>query len=108
MAKHRNIAHGVAHAYLVKVCGQPVHDHVESIMKGEVVDDNGPDSRLSQHAQPGGRWGASLLFRFSRSQWNGGQPARMSAALSLYIELCSFPCKIPFACVIASIHTKIS
>ncbi len=108
MAKHRNVAHGVAHAYLVKVCGQPVHDHVESIVKGEVVDDNGPDGWLSQHAQPGGGWGASLLFGLSRSQWNGGQPARMSAALSLYIKLCSLTCKITFISEIAFTHTKIS
>lgn len=94
----------VAPAYLVKVCRQPVHDHIESIMKSEVVDDDGPDGRLSQHAQPGGRWGASLLFRFSRCQGNGGQPASMSAAHSLCIVLCSRA----FTCVIAFTHTTIS
>lgn len=46
-------------------------------MEGEVVDDDGPHGRLSQHAAPGGGWGAPLLFRFSRSQWYGGQPAVM-------------------------------
>ena len=108
MAKHSNTAHGLKHAYLVKVCGQPVHDHVESIMKGEVVDDDGPDGRLTQHAQPGGGWGASLLLRFSRSQWDCGQPAKMSAALSLSVSLCSLLCKVTFICVTAFTHTEIS
>lgn len=39
--------------YLVKVCWEPVHDHIERIVKGEVVDDNGPNSRMSHHAPPG-------------------------------------------------------
>lgn len=29
--------------YSVKVSGQPVHDHIESIVEGEVIDDDGPD-----------------------------------------------------------------
>ncbi len=77
-------------------------------MKGEVVDDDGPDGWLSQHAQPRGSWGAPLLFGFSRSQWNGGQPAGMSTILSLYNVLCSLPCKTTFTYVIACTHTKIS
>lgn len=58
-------------AHLVKVCGEPVHHDVEGIMECKVVDDDGPDGGLSQHAQPWGGRCSTLLFRFSRSQWDG-------------------------------------
>ena len=60
---------------LVKVGGKPVHDYIEGIVEGEVVDDDGPDRRLGEHLQPWCSWGSALLLRFSRSQWDGCQPA---------------------------------
>ena len=51
--------------YLIKVGRQPVHNHIKGIVEGKVVDDDGPHSRVGQHACPGGSWGASLLFRLS-------------------------------------------
>lgn len=50
--------------YLVKVGGQPVHDHIEGVVEGEVVDDNGPDGGVGQHAPPGGWGGPPLLASF--------------------------------------------
>lgn len=49
-------------AYLVKVCGQPVHDHIEGIVEREVVDQDGPDCRVAQDPPP----------------WGGGRPALLS------------------------------
>ena len=51
-------------ADLVKVGGKPVHDNIEGVVEGEVVDDNSPDGRVGQHAPPGGRGGAPLLASF--------------------------------------------
>lgn len=62
-------------AHLVKVGGKPVHDHIEGVVESEVVDDDGPDGRLSQHAKPWSSRCPAFLFRFSRSQWDGRQPA---------------------------------
>lgn len=89
-------------ANLVKVGGEPVHDDIEGVMEGKIVDDDGPDCGLSQHAQPWCSWCPSLLFRFSRSQWDGCKPAGkihgqldspeasgMSASLPLYVSYLS-------------------
>ena len=56
---------------LVKVGGKPVHDYIEGVVEGEVVDDDGPDGRLRKHPQPWCSWSSALLLRFSRSQWDG-------------------------------------
>lgn len=70
-------------------------------MEGEVVDDDGPDSRLREHSQPRCSWGSALLLRFSRSQWDGGQPATSGQpetvhllynALSKCITTLTIPC----------------
>lgn len=51
-------------ADLVKVGWEPVHDHIEGVVEGEVVDDNRPYCRMSHHAAPRG-WGrAPLLASF--------------------------------------------
>ena len=50
--------------YLVKVGRKPVHDHIEGVVEGEVVDDNGPDGWVGQHAPPGGWGGTPLLASF--------------------------------------------
>ena len=40
-------------AHLLKVGRQPVHDDVEGVVEGVVVDHDRPDSRVEQHASPG-------------------------------------------------------
>ena len=60
---------------LIKVGGKPVHDHIEGVVEGEVVDDDGPDGGLSEHSQPWCGRRSALLLRFSSSQWDGCQPA---------------------------------
>lgn len=47
---------------LVEVGGQPVHDDVEGIVEGEVVDHDGPHRGVGHHAGPGGRPGSSLVM----------------------------------------------
>lgn len=47
---------------LVEVGGQPVHDDVEGVMEGEVVDHDGPHSRVGHHADPGGRTRPPLML----------------------------------------------
>ncbi|KAA6416954.1 MAG: hypothetical protein FRX49_13054 [Trebouxia sp. A1-2] len=66
---------------LSPVTRQPVHDHIESIMKSEVVDDDGPDGRLSQHAQPGGRWGLALAAMLGRTSMPAADPRYMPEVL---------------------------
>ena len=40
-------------ARLVKVGGEPVHDHIEGVVEREVVDEDCPDGRVPQKAPPG-------------------------------------------------------
>ena len=43
------------HAHLVEVQGQPVHDHVERVVEGEVVGHDGPHGWVAEQCPPRGR-----------------------------------------------------
>lgn len=58
---HR-LAPSGAHS-LIEVCWQPVHNHVESIVKGKVIKHDCPHRWAAQHLPPGHRPGVSLHAR---------------------------------------------
>lgn len=75
-------------ARLFKVGGQPVHDHIEGVVKGEVVHDNGPhcastgeQTPAAACGQPRGQHGAAPRQSMRRA---AGPNSRRSPAQALH------------------------
>lgn len=79
-------------AHLVKVGRQPVHDHVEGVVEGEVVDDDGPDCGVGEHAPPGGWQGAALLASLLGGHRDYCQPEQKTAKWCNMLQLCADAC----------------